>query len=43
MVADRKSCVRIGITSLVPQGRLNLAQDASPGCIMNMIKSRRDD
>jgi len=25
------ACVRIGITRLVPQGRLNLAQDASPG------------
>jgi hypothetical protein len=34
MVADRKSLREIGITSLVPQGRLNLAQDASPGLDM---------
>jgi hypothetical protein len=29
-----RACVRTRICSLVPQGRLNLAQDASPGYIM---------
>jgi hypothetical protein len=30
-----RACVRTGFVSLVPQGRLNLAQDASPGLDLN--------
>src|SRR5260370_36853233 len=39
-IAKKKVCEQQQV--LVPKGRLNLAQDASPGYICNMIKSRRD-
>jgi hypothetical protein len=35
--------MRTAIRSRVPQGRLNLAQDASPGLACTVEKSRRDD